>query len=184
MHGLVNKALQELVEAQRDQDTWRRICERAGVDQPFFVWDASYDDAVTYKLVEAASAEFGRPPAAILEDFGVHWVLHTAQQSYGPLMKAAGRSLPEFLRYLPRFHDRIVLLFPDLRMPEFEILEEGDGWTVLSYSSTREGLQPFVVGLIKGLGTMFDTAVDVSLRAGRHTGLDHDEFLIRWSPRT
>lgn len=184
MYGLVNKALQELVEAQHDQETWTRIRERAGVEDLFFLWDKSYDDAVTYKLVEATSAELGRPAHEVLEDFGVYWVLHTAQKSYGPLMKAAGRSLPEFLRYLPRFHDRIVLLFPDLKMPEFEILEEGEDWIALEYRSVREGLQPFVLGLIKGLGRMFETPVEVSLRAGRHSGLDHDEFLIRWSART
>lgn len=181
MYGLVNKALQELVEKKHGQDSWRRICERAQVVDRFFVWNQPYDDAITYSLVEATSAELGHPPEAVLEAFGVHWVLHTAQESYGPLMKAAGRSLPEFLQYLPRLHDRVVLLFPDLKLPEFEILENGEDWLVLGYWSCREGLQPFVCGLVKGLAQMFGTHVEVSLRAGRHSGLDHDEFLIKWS---
>jgi len=180
MYGLVNKALQDLVESKHDQATWHRILERAGVRQSFFVWNEPYDDSVTYSLVAAASAELGQPAESVLEDFGVHWVLHTAQESYGPLMKAAGRSLPEFLHYLPRLHDRVVLLFPDLKLPEFEILEEGEDWLVLGYWSFREGLQPFVGGLVKGLAQMFGAQVEVSLRAGRHTGLDHDEFLVKW----
>lgn len=180
MYGLVNKALQGMVEAKAGRDAWRRICERAELRDLLFVWNEPYDDAITYRLVAAAADELGEPGEKVLEDFGIYWVLHTAQETYGALMMAGGRSLPDFLRYLPQFHDRIILLLPELRMPEFEILEEFENGLVLGYRSSREGLQPFVRGLILGLGRLFRSPVEVSLRAGRHGGLDHDEFVIRW----
>ena len=62
MYGLINKAVRGLVLEQFGDDVWARIRGRAGVEEEDFLSMTSYDDAVTYDLVAAASAELGHPP--------------------------------------------------------------------------------------------------------------------------
>jgi len=180
MYGMVNRAVEELVVARFGHARWLEIRDRAGVDVEEFVSSEGYDDKITYDLVAAGSEVLGLTPEQILEAFGEHWVLETAAKGYDHLLAAAGSTLPEFLDNLPDFHSRIMLMMPKLEPPEFRVSEREDDSLVLHYHSHRPGLQPFVIGLIKGLAKRFDTDVEVELRAGRHTGLEHDEFLIRW----
>lgn len=180
MYGLVNQALRELVEARLGPAAWGRVCRRAGSDVTEFLWNEAYPDTFTQGLVVAASEELGLDVPDLLEAFGIHWVLHTAPAHYGSLLTAAGDSLPAFLRYLPQFHDRIVLLFPELRPPEFDLLEEGPDWQRIRYRSHREGLQPFVVGLVRGLGQRFGVEVEVTLESRGTAPGTCDIFLIRW----
>jgi hypothetical protein len=181
MYGMVNKAIQELVEARFGAASWERIRARAGVDDEVFIGGETYDDDVTYRLVTAATEELKVPAAEILEAFGIHWVIETAQKNYGHLMEAVGTNLADFLTNLPRLHDRVVLLFPKLKPPTFKVRDRQENRLVLEYHTHRPGLQPFVLGLVKGLGLMFETPVTVSLDAGRHTGLNHDEFTVSWT---
>ncbi|MFM1805569.1 MAG: hypothetical protein RL136_2448, partial [Planctomycetota bacterium] len=130
----------------------------------------------------AASAELGAPAEAILEEFGLYWVKYTAEAGYGELMKGAGKSFPEFLRNLDQLHTRVKLSFPHLAPPSFAVSDETAGSLVLSYYSSRPGLAPLVVGLLRGLGDRFE--VDVTARFERVEGeRPHDRFDVQWSPR-
>ena len=55
MYGLVNKAVEDLVCSKFGEETWNKILEEAGVDVDSFVSMEAYPDAVTYKLIHAAS---------------------------------------------------------------------------------------------------------------------------------
>lgn len=180
MYGLINQSLRNLVESRKGVEAWGRILQRTGLPDMEFEAREPYDDAITYALVGACSEELGVSPEAFLESFGRHWILETAPRTYGALMKTAGDTLPAFLRYLPRFHDRIAFLFPNLSPPTFQVQEEAPNSLVLVYHTHRPGLQPFVRGLLLGLGERFQTPVEVTLRAGRETGLGGEEFLVRW----
>lgn len=94
MYGMVNKSVQDMVRRNHGEPTWQLIRERAGLEVEVFLSHMSYPDEITYRLVAAASEVLRLPATEILEAFGEHWVLHTAQEGYGPLMRAAGRSLP------------------------------------------------------------------------------------------
>ena len=48
--------------------------------------------------------------------------------------------------------------------------------------SYREVLVPFVVGLVRGLGTLFKTSVTIDHCVKRGTAQDHDIFATAWSP--
>ncbi|UCF48948.1 MAG: heme NO-binding domain-containing protein, partial [Myxococcales bacterium] len=50
----------------------------------------------------------------------------------------------------------------------------------LHYYSQRQGLQPFVVGLLHGLAKQLGTRVEVELIEGREMHSDHDTFLVRY----
>ncbi len=181
MYGMVNKAVEEMVVMHHGEPVWERIKAKAGVDVDVFMSNESYSDDVTYDLVGAASEVLGVPAEQILIGFGEHWVLHTAQEGYGGLMIAAGKTLPEFLKNLPNFHSRVAMIFPKLRPPRFECSDFTDRSLRLHYFSHRVGLAPFVVGLMQGLGKMFGTPVTVRLAEAKAAGADHDVFDVTWT---
>lgn len=180
MYGMVNRAIEEMIVVSHGEDTWGRIKERSGVEVDVFVTNEGYDDAVTYGLVGAASQELGVPADQILESFGVYWIVKTAQRGYGDLMASGGSSFREFLVNLPNFHARLSMIFPHLQPPEFECTEIEARSLRLHYRSHREGLAPFVKGLILGLGEIFNTEVEVEHSTIRPAGAGHDEFLVKW----
>lgn len=181
MYGLVNKAIEDLVRSRFGGETWEKIKAEAGIDIDVFLSNQSYPDETTYRLVGAATKVLGVEASVVLELFGEHWVLKTAQGGYGDMMATHGRTFPEFLANLPNFHARVSLVFPKLQPPEFNISDQTDDSLRLHYYSHRPGLAPFVVGLIRGLGTMFHVTASATLEQGRESGLDHDIFLVRWS---
>jgi hypothetical protein len=180
MYGMVNKAVQDLITRQHGEEVWQRIRSRAGVEEEMFISNEPYPDEITYQLVGAASEVLAVPAAEILRTFGRWWILHTATEGYGHLMKAGGRTLPEFLKNLPNFHTRIVLMFPHLRPPEFECTDVTADSLRLHYHSHRRGLAPFVTGLLEGLGEMFRTPVTVNNEHSLDDGASHDVFFVSW----
>jgi hypothetical protein len=175
MYGLVNKAVVDLVVSKFGQDTWNAIKKKAEVDNDVFVSMDAYPDDITYRLVGAASEVLKIPPEAVLEAFGEYWVLYTAAEGYGPMLEASGKTLREFLENLDALHARVAVMMPDLRPPRFRLKPVDDTTMTLEYHSTRQGLAPMVVGLLKGLAVRFNTSINIS-----HASRDgHEEFTIR-----
>lgn len=181
MYGLVNQAVEDLAVKLGGAELWATIVETAGVERPVFVAMAPYDDAITYRLVEAASEVLGLSAAEVLEAFGEHWILYTGDQGYGPMLAAMGTTLPQFLGNLDSMHSRIALSMPELRPPSFACEELDEGRLQVRYWSERAGLAPMVTGLLKGLGNRFD--LDMTVTSGpRPEGADHDTFLVTYAP--
>ena len=181
MYGLVNKSIEDLVRGRFGEGVWGEIRKRAGVEVEYFVSNQSYPDELTYRLVGAASAVLGMPAEKVLETFGEHWVLATAKDSYGPLLKAGGATFPAFLANLPNFHTRISLMFPNLKPPRFVVSDRTPTSLRLHYHTHREGLAHFVLGLLSGLAKFYETEVSVSHAVRRGPDSDHDVFEVRWT---
>ena len=182
MYGMVNKALEDMITIRFGEEVWEEVKEAAGVDIDMFLSNESYPDDVTYQLVGAASMALDKPAPELLEAFGVHWVLKTAREGYGDLMDAGGKTLSEFLINLPNFHTRVTLIFPYLQPPRFACTDIEENQLRLHYYSNRPGLAPLLIGLLKGLGEMFATPLQIRHAVAKGDGADHDEFLIAWGP--
>ncbi len=181
MYGMVNKAVEDLVVSNFGMEKWLAIKEKAGVDVDIFLSNESYPDKLTYDLVGAASEVLGLAASDVLIAFGEHWVLNTARQGYGSMLEANGRTLSEFLINLPSFHTRVAMIFPDLQPPRFNCSEVTENSLLLHYHSHRPGLTDFVIGLLQGLGKMFDTPVVIEVVQRKVDGTDHDQFRVTWS---
>jgi len=180
MYGLVNKAMKDLVVKKFGDSSWLQICRQAGYEAPEFADLQSYPDELTYKLVGSASKVLNLPAADLLEEFGRHWVLYTADEGYGEMLKAAGNSLPEFLQNLDMLHTRVGNLMPKLNPPSFECSDITDRSLTLIYRSSRQGLTPMVVGLLKGLGSRFGKECEVTmLGMTEHEGCEAT-FRVDW----
>ncbi|UTW63946.1 heme NO-binding domain-containing protein [bacterium SCSIO 12741] len=180
MYGIVNQAIQGLVTENFGEDKWEAIKAKAEIDTDFFMSNESYDDSVTYNLVGAASEVLEVPASAVLSAFGEYWILKTGMENYGSLLASGGDNFKEFLVNLPNFHSRVMLMYPELTPPEFQVTDVTDNTMHVHYFSEREGLADFVTGLLKGIGKMFQKNVDVEMVESRDAGADHEVFLVKF----
>jgi Haem-NO-binding len=180
MYGIINKAIEDLIKEKFGEEKWDSVLKRSGIDIDFFVGNEAYDDDITFKLAIAASEETGLSLHDVLIAFGEWWVVCTCKQKYGGLMESGGASLREFLKNLPVFHNRIMLIYPKLTPPEFRVSDITENSIHVHYFSTRTGLQEFVRGLLRGLGTLYKTPVDIELFQTRDRGDDHEVFKVSW----
>lgn len=153
---------------------------RGGLD--VFLSMEGYPDDITHKLVKAASVILGLSSSEIMQAFGEFWVQYTAQEGYGELMDMSGDELPKFLENLDDLHARLGVSFPKLQPPSFECTDIEENSLSLHYRSDREGLAPMILGLVKGLGSRFDTEVHVTQSQSRDEGAEDDEFLVIYKP--
>jgi hypothetical protein len=75
----------------------------------------------------------------------------------------------------------VVLIYPNLKPPRFQLSHVEENSLRLHYYSHRQGLQPFVRGLLKGLSAMFNVDSHITTLQSKEIGGDHDEFLVEWS---
>ncbi len=181
MYGLVNKAIQQMVQENFGEETWEKIRDKAGADDVFVAMD-QYPDEVTVGLVGAACEVLGAEVPDVLKTFGEYWVGFTGE-TYGELFKMSGDTFVTFVQNLNNLHTRVGQMMPELKPPSFAITDQKDGEFVLHYHSVREGLHPMIIGLIEGLGKRFNTEVEITRLRGREDGIDHDEFRVRYQPR-
>jgi hypothetical protein len=181
MYGIVNKAIEEHLIATYGADKWDRVQSHAGLDIDVFVSNEPYPDEISYKLVAAATEVLGISASDFLVGLGEHWVLKTGKDHYGPLLSSAGDNLKDFLLHLPQFHARVMLFFPKLQPPEFTCTDVGANSLRLHYFTHRPGLTDFVVGLVQGLGKLFEEVATATLVQSKAAGADHDIFEVTWT---
>ena len=178
MYGLVNQALEDFVIQGYGTSAWDRIRQGAGINHEMFIAMDGYPDETTYKLVGAATEVLNLDAAQVLEAFGKHWVLYTAESGYGEMLAMFGSDLRSFLNNLDNLHSHVGMSFPALRPPSFTVEEiEGEAGLLLHYRSERAGLAPMVIGLLKGLGKRFSQEIIVQQTAFQGAD-DHDVFHI------
>ncbi|NBQ15272.1 MAG: hypothetical protein EBU31_11880 [Proteobacteria bacterium] len=164
MYGMVNQAIEAMVTEKFGRADWEKVKEIAGVDEPAFVTMKQYPDSITYALAGAVSTHSGMPLSDVLRAFGGYWIQYAKGGPWGKLMMSSG-----------------TLSFPDLRPPAFAVKRNGDT-VVVEYRSDRPGLAPFVMGLIEGIGTLFDESVTATQVASKDAGAPCDAFLVRAVP--
>jgi hypothetical protein len=163
MYGLINQGLKEMV-CQRDGvDTWRSVCSSLAIAPDDFELLQPYEDSLTQKLIEAVATEWRVPPSEVLQGFGRHWILFTANQGYGPIMDLFGNDFRTCLQNLNRMHAHMGAMMPKLQPPRFDVREIGPHVVEVRYSSSRSGLYPMVYGLLQGLAEKFSERVTIEL---------------------
>lgn len=161
MYGLVNKAIKEMMIQEYGTNGWQAICEAVDLENDHFINLQPYPDELTYQMVTAAARYANQPVPDILKAFGHHWIKYTGQNGYGDMLNLGGHDLPTFLSNLDRMHAGMSHAYPELRPPSFRCETLSPNKLRLHYQSEREGLPPFVIGLLEGLGEYLNTPLRV-----------------------
>ena len=160
MYGMVNKAVRGLVIENFSEEIWTKLHTKANAPANFVAFE-QYDDDITYRLVGAASEILDMPADEVLRAFGVYWVQRIATANYTDLMQKTGTDFVGFVQNLDHMHSRIKVTFPGYSPPSFRVKVVDETLLQLDYYSHREGLLPFVEGLMISLAEYFGQSIEI-----------------------
>jgi len=163
MYGLIHTAIRDMVIRDYGEELWHEIMKNSGLDQKAFLTMQSYDDSVTYGLIGAVAESLDEKTESVLKSFGTYWLTEAAPKVYANLLNTTGESLFEFLENLDDLHDKITLTFTNYTPPSFKLERLSSDRARLHYRSSRQGLTPFVNGLIKGMEERFKISIEIKL---------------------
>lgn len=181
MYGLVHNGIRDLIQSEYGDQAWDRVLQASTISESAFIAMQSYPDEITYKIVGAVLEVLDMSAEQLLEKFGRHWVLETGPKAYGDLLDMAGDSLPELLANLDDLHVHVANIMPKIQAPSFRCSNVTESSLKLDYYSSRQGLTPMVVGLVRAIGERFQTPCEVAVLSseesdkGAHIVLD-----VRW----
>jgi hypothetical protein len=159
---MIHKAARAYAADRFGPDFWLAFADRLGLGDADFILSESYADELTFRLIGGLAEAADAPLDAFLREFGRYWVSFAGSGAYANLMAMGGTALPGFIRNLNRMHAGLAVAMPGARMPRFEVVQEtADGFSV-AYASSRQGLEPFVLGLMEGLCAWFEVEGEVS----------------------
>lgn len=180
MNGIVNKALRDTVLTHFGPAVWSEVVERTQLTESSFVALEYYPDEITYRLAGGAAEVSGTPLPEFLEMFGRHFLdFVRSRESYGAILDSCGNSFEEVIGQLDNLHFRISMVMPKLKPPGFHVVKTGPNQYLLEYRSHRPGLEPLLIGLIRGLAARFEQHAEVTHLAERSNGSGSSWFAIQ-----
>ena len=117
MYGMIHKAIRDMVKTVHGEQAWQSVLSESGAADGDFLSLRSYNDEIAYNLVGACSKILGAPAEACLEDFGRFWILVTASEHYGDMMRSYGQDTFSLLGKMDEMHERISSTFSGYKPP-------------------------------------------------------------------
>lgn len=176
---MIHRAIREMIIEEAGQDAWQAIEASACVGPAEMISAVVYDDEVTVRILLAASVHMKRSPQEYLESFGEYWIGFAARCPYGSIMNFTGHDIVSFIGNLDQMHTAVISAMPQARVPSFLVIDALSGSIRVRYQSDREGLEPFVTGLLRGVLRRFDLAGEVECYGARDNST---EFQLRYQP--
>lgn len=163
MYGMVHRAARQMIIEHHGEASWAQILANSGLGDDSFISANVYSDDVTMVLLGAISEFANESVTFVLNEFGKYWIEFAYKGDYRSVMNMTGNDLFSFLGNLNRMHDSVQLSIPGARLPTF-IAENAQAQSIdVTYISEREGLEPFVEGLLIGLMKHFGHDGEVRL---------------------
>ncbi|GCB79640.1 hypothetical protein scyTo_0016016 [Scyliorhinus torazame] len=163
MYGFINTCLKSLVIEKFGEETWEALRSQAEVQETFMTFNV-YDDAITLRLVQAASQMLNLPAEAVLKLFGGYFFTFCKASGYDRMLRTLGGSLMEFIENLDALHSYLALSYQEMKAPSFRVEKREDGEMWLHYYSDRRGLCHIVPGIIEAVAKdFFDTEVEMEI---------------------
>lgn len=159
MHGLFNRSLQCFLRDTYGPTVWAQIASASGVGIDGFEPLLSYDDVITETLVVQAAAHLQRPRETVLEDLGTYLVSHENLESLRRLLRFGGVTFVDFLQSMEDLPEHGRLGLPDLELPEFTLVEQGQGDFRLYVTPMIAGTGYVLVGLLRAMADDYGALV-------------------------
>jgi guanylate cyclase soluble subunit beta len=155
MYGMIHRGIRQMICDEAGEAAWAAIERDLDIGPEHLISADSYDDALTFQIVDHVARLSGQAMDEWLLSYGRYWIGFAESSPYGAMMRFTGRDIVEFITNLDRMHHGIKSALPAATMPSFTLLHSEAGLLRVAYSSPREGLEPFVQGLLEGLLTRF-----------------------------
>ncbi|MEE2690695.1 MAG: heme NO-binding domain-containing protein [Pseudomonadota bacterium] len=161
---MIHKAARDMAIERYGDEGWRAILAKSGLGAEHFISARSYPDETTFRLF-AAAADHGRLAfEEFLEAFGRFWIRYAGRSAYASILDRTGADLVSFLGNLDRMHASIRTVIGGALLPTFALVKATESEVEVSYRSSRNGLEPFVAGMLKGLLDRFGETGRVAWR--------------------
>lgn len=155
MYGMIHRGIKELVTERCGADAWDQIERELQIGPEHLISAHIYEDALTLRMLQSAADVLETTMHQLMGLFGRYWIRFAERGSYGAIMDFAGKDIVTFLANLDRLHQAVVAAMPGTVVPSFKVTLNQPGRLRVRYTSEREGLEPFVVGLLEGLLARF-----------------------------
>ncbi|MBP7242606.1 heme NO-binding domain-containing protein [Amaricoccus sp.] len=165
MYGMIHQAARDLAVAHLGEAEWERLVETSGLNGRHFIGFEYYSDAETMRIVGLIADRLGCSMAETFYLFGRTWIDFAGTSAYGRVLCMAGGDLETFISNLDRMHASIKSNMPKASLPGFEVVESRDGAIHVLYRSEREGLAPFVHGILSAVAERFGERVTIDYEA-------------------
>ena len=173
MHGLMNRSIQCFISDTYGQPTWQNITTEAGLGFDNFEALMSYDDDLTYRVINVAAKQLGKPSEVLLEDLGTYLVSHPNLEGIRRLLRFGGETFVEFLYSLDDLPDRAKLAVSDLVLPQLDLRDHSPGALTLRCAGNYPGFGHVMVGILRAMADDYGT-----LAVLEHLGRNGDEEMI------
>jgi hypothetical protein len=151
MYGLVNRAFQRFLMETYGDDAWADVAREIGLRSEGFEPLLSYPDALTDRILQAASGRLGQPAGELLEDLGTFVVAHPSYEPARRLLRFGGADFVDFLHSLDALPDRARLALPGLDFPTLQVDAAPPDRVVLTCGSGLEGFSHVLCGVLRGI---------------------------------
>jgi len=178
MYGMVNKFISTTVINRYGEDAWNNIKQSLGDYESSFIEMQPYGDDVTFGLVGASVEYLGVDLATFLRQMGEDWVKETSQGSYHTMYSLVSGGAFEFLSNLNGMHQVLSAQLKELVPPSFLCQKNDDNSITIHYYSSRDGLEPFVEGLLLGVCNYFKEPATISHLSTKNDDTPFSTFLI------
>ena len=162
MFGMIHRAARQMVVSMAGRERWARGVELAGVPAGGFISTMAYSDEMTWSIVDATARAMNYTLSEALRHIGEYWINFTVGSRYGEIVDIDGGGLLMVLQSRDRIHTAINEAMPEARMPSFRLVNACPEAIWLTYSSSRQGLEPFVASMLIGLVRRFEIDGEVS----------------------
>lgn len=156
MYGIINKAIKNCVLEHADSKVWEFITAKAPVAIDADVMEQPYDDNTTLYMASELSAYIKQPVDFVLYNFG-RCVIKVTREQFPDIMNGRGSNLKDYLVNLPNFHNRIMLIYPELTPPEFKVSAVTGHSLQLHYYTATPNMKEFVRGYLDELANVFQS---------------------------
>ncbi len=167
MHGLINRSVQCFVRDIYGPELWDRVTEVLDLGFDNFETMLSYEDQITYDLVDVLAGQLGKPSEDLLEDLGTYLVSHPNVQSLRRLLRFGGVSFEDFLHSLDDLPDRARLAVSDLELPQLELRAHAQGVFSLHCTSPHPGFGHVVLGVMRAMADDYGALVFMEHQGGQ-----------------
>lgn len=160
MYGVIYKAIEQYVVGNFGDTKWNSIKEESAVKIDCLSMEQSYNDNISYQLAALAAKYTNLPIEEILMNFG-EYIIKTTSENYSIFIESRGNNMREYLINLPNFHNRMMLIYPELTPPEFRVSDIKNNCLNLHYISATKGMVSYIKGYLNGLMKVFNEKPDI-----------------------